>query len=186
MGRLSASLLLLALAACAALGLSACGGGGDDDLLPGETASEITSNIDAVERLVGEGDCVGAEDASATISGQVESLTGVDPKLKEALGDGAARLNEVVAECEEEPEEETIETIEPEDTEGVEDEEKPKKNKEEKPEKEAEEEAEEDGAGPTLPPQSNGKGEEKGGGPPEEEAETPSGGVSPGAAVEGE
>jgi hypothetical protein len=181
-------MLLLALAACAALGLSACGGGGGDDLLPGETASEINSNIDAVERLVGEGDCVGAEDASATISGQVESLTGVDPKLKDALSEGAARLNEVVAECEEEPEEEVIETVAPEETGGVEDEEKPKKDKEEKPEKESEEEAEEGGEGPTLPPQSNGKGEEKGkgGGPPEEEAETPSGGVSPGAALEGE
>jgi hypothetical protein len=186
MGRLSASILILALAACAALGLVACGGGGGDDLLPGETASEINSNIDAVERLVGEGDCVGAEDASATISGQVESLTGVDAKLKDALSEGAARLNEVVAECEEEPAEETVETIEPEETEGVEDEEKPKKDKEEKPEKDAEE-AEEDGEGPTLPPQSKGKGEEKGGGPPEEEeSETPSGGVSPGAAVEGE
>ncbi|HEX6667362.1 MAG TPA: hypothetical protein VF081_12290 [Solirubrobacterales bacterium] len=185
MGRLSPSLLVLALVACAALGLSACGGGGGDDLLPGETASEINSNIDAVERLVGEGDCVGAEDASATISGQVESLTEVNAKLKQALGEGAARLNEVVAECEEEPEEETIETIEPEETEGIEDEEKPEK---EKPEKDAEEKAEEGGEGPTLPPQSNGKGEEKGGGPPEEEpeTETPSGGVSPGAAVEGE
>jgi hypothetical protein len=184
MGRLSASLLALALVACAALGLSACGSGGGDDLLPGETASEINSNIDAVERLVGEGDCVGAEDASATISGQVESLSGVDAKLKEALSDGAARLNEVVAECEEEPEEEVIETVAPEDTEGIEDEEKPAK---EKPEKDAEEEAEEGGEGPELPPQSKGKGEEKGGGPPvEEESETPSGGVSPGAAVEGE
>jgi len=176
-------MLALALAACAALGLVACGGGGDD-LLPGETASEITSNIDAVERLVGEGDCVGAEDASATISGQVESLSGVDPKLKDALSEGAARLNEVVAECEEEPQEEVIETVAPEETEGVEDEEKPKKDKKEKPEKEAGEDVE----GPTLPPQSNGKGEEKGkgGGPPEEEPETPSGGVSPGAALEGE
>lgn len=185
MGRLSASILALSLAACATLGLLACGGGGDDDLLPGETASEINSNIDAVERLVGEGDCVGAEDASATISGQVESLTGVDAKLKQALGEGAARLNEVVTECEEEAPEETIETIEPEETGGVEAEEKPEKEKKEKPEKDVEEPDE--GEGPTLPPQSNGKGGEKGkGGGPPEEPETPSGGVGPGAAVEGE
>lgn len=179
MGRLSASLIALALGASLALGLVACGEGGGADLLPGETASEINSNIDEVERLVSEGDCVGAEDATAAISGQVESLTGVDAKLKQALGEGAARLNEVVAECEEEEVEETIETFEPAEEEPEEEKEKTEKPSKEKPEKEEAEETEEEGGGPTLPPQSNGKGEEEGGGPPEE-AEPPSGGVGPG------
>lgn len=180
MGRLSASLTVLALAA-AALGLVACGDSGGADLLPGETASEIKSNIDAVESLVGDRDCVGAEDAAATITGQVESLQGVDAKLKRALSEGAVRLNEVVAECEEEPTEETTETFEPsaEEREAEEQEER----EEEKPDKEKpDKEAEEGNEGPALPPQSEGKGEEKGQGkgPGEEEAEPPSGGVGPG------
>jgi hypothetical protein len=182
-GRLSASLIALSLAAAAALGLAACGSGSDAELLPGETASEINSNIDQVEQLVGERDCVGAEDASAAVTGQVESLNGVDAKLKRALSEGAARLNEVVAECEEEAPEETLELEPPEEeTEGEGDEkEKPEKPAKEKPEKEAPEEAGEEGEGPTLPPQSNGKGEEKGkGNGPPEEAEPPSGGVGPG------
>lgn len=181
MGRVNASLVVLVLAA-AALGLLACGSSEDADLLPGETASEINSNIDAVERLVSERDCVGAEGAAATITGQVESLQGVDAKLKRALSEGAVRLNEVVAECEEESPEETVETFEPSEAEREAEEqeereqEKPDK---EKPEKETSKEPEEENEGPTLPPQSEGKGEEKGGGP-SEEAEPPSGGVGPG------
>lgn len=185
MGRLNAPLIALVLGAAAALGLVACGGGDNADLLPGETASEINSNIDQVERLVSEGDCVGAEDASAAVSGQIESLQGVDAKLKRALTEGAARLNEVVSECEEEATEETTEEFEPseEELEAEEREEREAKEKEkpekEKPEKETPEESEEEGEGPNLPPQSEGKGEEKGGGPPEE-TEPPSGGVGPG------
>ncbi len=57
--------------------------------------------------------------------------------------------------------------------------EKAEKPTKEKPEKEEAEDTEEEGGGPTLPPQSNGKGEEEGEGPPEE-AEPPSGGVGPG------
>ena len=191
MGRLSAPLLALALGVLAALGLAACGNGGDADLLPGGTASEITANLDQVEQLANEGDCIGAADAAQTVSAQVEALGGVDRKLKLALREGAARLNEVVLSCEEAPsEEETEPAIE----EAVEPEAEVKKEKPEKPEKpkqEAKEAPEEAETTPALPPQAEGKakGHEEG----EEEAPpaesgggASSGGVGPGAPVGGE
>lgn len=193
MGRLSAALLALVLAAVAALGLAACGGE-DADLLPGDTASEITSNLDQVRNLVDEEECAGAADAAQEVSAQVDALGGVDEKLKQALQKGAARLNEVVAECEEEPEEETepaIETaIEPEDEEEAEEKKgKPEKPEKEKPEKDSEEAAEEDESS-TLPPQAEGKAKgheqpEEEAAPPEEAGGTSAGGVSAGAPVEG-
>jgi hypothetical protein len=184
MGRLSASILAIALGALAALGMVACGSGDNADLLPGGTASEITANLDQVKDLATAGDCVGAEAAAQSVSIQIEELGGVDEKLKQALREGATRLNEVVASCEEAPEEEEglpaiDETEEPEEEE--------KKEKPEKPEKakkdEKAEEPEETPA-PTLPPQAEGKAkghedsEEEV--PPAETGGTPSGGVGPG------
>lgn len=187
MGRLSAYLIALALGAMA-LGLAACGSDGDADLLPGGTASEINANLDQVEQLANEGDCVGAAEAAQAVSSQVETLGGVDAKLKEALREGAARLNEVVAGCEEvSEEEETAPAIEaaeePEADEG--------KEKPEKPEKPEKEEPEGTTTAPTLPPQAEGKakGHEK----QEEEAPpvepgggAPSGGVGPSEPAEGD
>lgn len=188
MGRLSASLLVLALSAVAALGLTACGSGDNADLLPGDTASEINSNLDQVEQLAGEEDCIGAEDAAQAVSSQIEALGGVDPKLKQALREGATRLNELVADCEEEEVvEETVPSSElaeePEESE----EKKEKPAKPEKPEKEEEEEKEapEETGGPSLPPQANGeakgheKQEEEVPPPVESGGGTPSGGVGP-------
>jgi hypothetical protein len=193
MGRLSASLLALAFAAVAALGLAACGGGSDAELLPGSTASEITSNLDQVKQLATEGDCIGAEDAAQAVSAQIEELGGVDAKLKQALREGATRLNEVVAGCEEETVEETLPAIEPAE-ELEEAEEKGKKEKPEKPEKseeQSEEEGETEEGTPSLPPQA--KGEAKGHEQQEEEVPptetgggTPSGGVGPGTEVGGD
>jgi hypothetical protein len=99
MRQLSASLLALALGAAAAMALVSCGGGNDADLLPGGTASEITANLDMVRELADSGDCAGAQDAAQQVSDQIEALGGVDKRLKQALLDGAARLNEVVASC---------------------------------------------------------------------------------------
>jgi len=187
MGRLSASLLALALAATLALGVSACGSGGD--LLPGTTASQINSNLDEVRALVGEGDCSGAGEAANTVTDQIAELNGVAKELKEALDEGAARLNEVVAACEEVPSEseEEAAALEAEEAEReaeAEDEkqEKPEKDKpdKEKTEKESEPPAEET----ELPGQE--KKEEKEEVPPvETEAGGNSGGVGPGAALEG-
>jgi outer membrane biosynthesis protein TonB len=183
-GRVSASIHAIALGALAALGLVACGSSDSADLLPGSTASEITSNLDQVKELATEGDCIGAEDAAQAVSTQIEELSGVDPKLKQALREGATRLNEVVAGCEEEApveEEETAPAID-EAEEPEAEEKKPKPEKEKKDEKA--EEAPEETTTPSLPPQAEGKakGHEK----PEEEAApvepgvgSPSGGVGP-------
>jgi hypothetical protein len=189
MARLSALFLVFCLGTASAVALASCGGGEDADLLPGTTADQIESNLTEVEELADADDCIGAESAVAEVTAQVEELEGVDLKLKAALQEGTARLSEVVGRCEEETtEEETEPTVETDvDAEEVEDEEKPKKEKPEKEDK-AEEKPSEGSEGPDLPPQSNGKGEEKGGGgedsePPAEET-PPSGGVGPSVGVE--
>ncbi|MGN6217611.1 MAG: hypothetical protein ACTHN7_11755 [Solirubrobacterales bacterium] len=188
MVRLSAFLLALLLGGASAVALASCGSGSDAKLLPGTTASEIESNLTQVKELAAEGDCIGAEDAVSNVASEVEELKEVDLKLKAALQEGAAKLSEVVSRCEEETGEETEPTTEPDvEAEELEEEKKPKKEKPEKEPAEPKEEPTETEEGPELPPQSNGKGEEKGkGGPvaPEPEEVAPSGGVGPGVGVE--
>jgi hypothetical protein len=189
MPRSPGPLLAVLLGAVASLALVSCGEE-DAKLLPGETAREITANLDAVQQLSDEGDCLGAESAAQQVGEQIEALEGVDSRLKRALEDGAARLEEVIAGCEESTTEAiapaTIPTEPEEEEEGESDEEdgekKEKPQKEEKPDTPA--------ASPELPPQAKGEGKglEDGKGPPpsEEEAEeAPSGGVSPGAPAGG-
>jgi outer membrane biosynthesis protein TonB len=184
MGRLSASLLALALGLTAAVALSACGSSGAK-LLPGATASQINSNLDQVQELVGEGECIGAQNAAAAVREQVEELSGVDAKLKQALSEGAARLNEVVTSCEEagpseaeEEETEAQEALEASEDEETEKNEKPAKEKN-KPEKEAKEPKEE--KEPPVEPEPPAQ-EEEGEGPPAEPG-AGAGGVGPGAPV---
>jgi hypothetical protein len=190
MARLSALLLAFLLGAASAVSLVSCGGGSNADLLPGTTADQIESNLNQVEQLAAEEDCIGAEDAVAAVTAEVEELEGVDLKLKAALQEGTAKLSEVVSRCEEETVEETEPTLESDVGAEVEDEEKPKKEKPEKKDEESSEPKEEttEEEGPELPPQSNGKGEEKGGGEgpaePEPEETPSSGGVGPSVGVE--
>jgi hypothetical protein len=140
MPRVVASLLAVALGAAAAVAIASCGGD-DAKLLAGTTAQEIRENLDSVQRLMDEGECIGAEDEALQVSLQVESLRGIDPKLKQALEAGAARLNEVVDTCEE-PEETVEETLPaPTTTESPEEREKQQKG-EEKEQENAEKEAE--------------------------------------------
>jgi outer membrane biosynthesis protein TonB len=101
MRQTAAFALALALGLTAALGLVSCGGGEDAKLLPGNTAREISENLDTVEQLANEGECVGAANTALEVNTQVESLEGVDAQLKQALQRGATRLNEVVSSCEE-------------------------------------------------------------------------------------
>jgi hypothetical protein len=190
MGRLSAFLLALVLGGASATALVSCGGS-DAKLLPGTTANQIEANLDQVRQLVASGDCIGAEDAVAEVTAEVEELNGVAAKLQAALQEGTAKLSEVVSGCEEESSEETEPALETDVEEEVEPEKKPKKDKQPKEAKEPaepKEEAPEAEEGPELPPQSNGKGEEKAGAPPvepeAEEAAPPSGGVEPGVEVE--
>lgn len=190
MPRFPLPLLVLGLGATAALTLVACGGE-DAKLLPGETAREITANLDSVQQLSDEGDCVGAESAAQQVGEQIEALEGVDRKLKQALEDGAGRLEDVIANCEET----STEAIAPAEIppEPEEDEEKaPKEKKGEKEKAKPKEEEAPEETTPSLPPQAKGEGKglEKGNGPPpsegseEEGEESASGGVSPGAPVE--
>lgn len=167
---LAATLAGLALASC---------GGGDDELLPGETASEIRENLDQVQELVDAGDCVDAEEATAEVLEQVEEAQ-IDPRLEEALEDGIALLSSLVLACEEEGEADETTAVEP--AEEPETEEERDKQGRGKQEGEAEE----------LEPGNQGNG--KGKGPekvePEEETEppaepeTPSGGLGPGEPAE--
>jgi hypothetical protein len=188
MPRVAAPLLAIALGLAAALALASCGGGSDAKLLAGNTAQEISENLDSVQRLVDEGECVDAEVAALEVSSQVEALEGIDPQLKRALQKGAERLNEVVDTCVET----TEDTFEEEAPETETTEEKPEK-KEKKPKKVEPEETqptEEETGSPAgnendLPPQANGKakGHEKEAPPVEEEGGEPSGGIGPGSAT---
>jgi hypothetical protein len=98
-GRLSTSILALALGAVAAVALASCGVESTAKLLPGKTAGEITKNLDEVKQLAQSGECVGAESAAQQVSSQIDALGGVDKSLKQALREGAARLNQLVARC---------------------------------------------------------------------------------------
>ncbi|HEX8690578.1 MAG TPA: hypothetical protein VF729_10100 [Solirubrobacterales bacterium] len=193
-------LLTLALLGAAAIALSACGEE-DAQLLPGGTAREITANLDTVQQLADEGDCLGAESAALQVSEQVEALDEVDPKLKQALREGATRLNEVVAGCEEEleavPDETTTEPEPSSDEKEAEREDKEREKEveeeekeREKEERESEQEAEQEDEAP-LPPQAEGEGKglDDGDGTGQGnsgEGGAPSGGVSPGSPAEGE
>jgi hypothetical protein len=190
MPRVAGNTLALAATLCAAaLALVSCGGGSDAKLLPGETAQEISENLDSVQRLVDEGECIAAEDAALQVSTQVETLQGIDAELKRVLEDGAERLNEVVDTCEANLAEDTVEETLPETTETTEEKPEKKEKKPEKvePEETLPEEEEETEPEKELPPQAKGKakGHEKDEPPPvEEEGEEPSGGIGPGSATE--
>ncbi len=70
-------------------------GCGEDrsNLLPGDTANEISSNLDRVRQLAGSGDCFGALTAAQEVTRQVEGLgAGVDRRLKRSLRDGVTQL----------------------------------------------------------------------------------------------
>src|SRR3954452_12318538 len=147
MARLSTAVIAVALGVACALALVSCGGT-DAKLLPGDTAQEITENLEAVKQLASENECVDAEDAALEVSSQIESLEGIDPKLKENLTEGAEVLNRVVDTCTEETTEEepldTLETTEEEEDTGKEKkpsaDEKDAEKEEEQAEKELEKE----------------------------------------------
>jgi hypothetical protein len=194
MPRLAASATTLALGAALALALSSCGGS-DAKLLPGNTAREIRENLDSVQSLVEEGECVGAQDQALRVSAQVEGVNGIDPKLKQALEEGAAQLNQVVATCEEAPEETVEEPTPPAESperkkheeereKALKDAEKEQEQTEKEQEKEEQKEQGEEGQ--SLPPPANGKA--KGHDeppPPAEEGGEPSGGIGPAGEAEG-
>jgi septal ring-binding cell division protein DamX len=186
--------LALALGALAAIALASCGSGEDAKLLPGNTAQEISENLDSVKQFVSEGECVGAENAAQEVSAQVEGLGGVDEKLKQALQRGAEKLNEVVVACEEieteavapadeapstEEEDELPPGLEKKAEKEQEKEEKALEKEEEKQEKEEEKEVQ--SATPTTPTETTPAEPS----PSEGGGTGASGGVGPGAPVGG-
>ncbi len=193
MGRLARTSIAAALAALAVAALSSCGEE-DAKLLPGETAREITANLDSVQQLADEGDCLGAESAAMQVSEQIEALSGVDQKLKQALRDGANRLNEVVDECEGESEEAVAPAEIPTEEENEEEPDRAAAKKEEKEEEKAEkkqekeERKEEKAPPPAAAPPSGEQGppETPPGQTPPAQEEAPSGGVEPASPVEGQ
>lgn len=178
MRRLAALALVLSLGAATAVSLASCGGGEDAKLLPGATAQEITENLDLVKQYAEEGECVGAADAAGEVSTQVEALGGVDPKLKETLQRGAARLSEVVAGCEES----SAEAVEPPSEDTTEGREPPGQEKKAEKEREKEEKAQEKQEPPEPPDTPTETTTEEPPVPPSESGGTGApGGVSPGA-----
>jgi hypothetical protein len=177
MRRLPTLVLAFALGIAAAVSLASCGGGEGAKLLPGATAQEITENLDRVKQYAEEGECVGAADAAGEVSAQVEALSGVDPKLKQALQSGAARLGEVISSCEE-----TTEAVAPASEATTERSEPPgqeKKAEKEQEKEEKEAEKQEPQEPPTTPAETT---PEEPPVPPTESGGTGApGGVSPGA-----
>jgi hypothetical protein len=178
--RLTSLPIVIFLTIVAGVTLSACGGS-NPKLLPGTTAAQINANLDEVQRLAEEEDCIGAENAATAVQEEIDALEGVDAKLKQALVQGAERLNSVVGECEETGLVGEEEAREAEEAERAEEEEQEKERKPKKPEKEKE--AEEEPAEGNEGKPSQPEGEEEGGEeqPAEEGGETGSGGISPGA-----
>lgn len=185
MTRAATSAIALVLGLAAAIALASCGGGSDAKLLPGTTAREITENLESVRQLAAEGECVDAQDAALEVSTEVEALQGIDANLKQALQDGAARLNEVVLTCTEVTTEEDTEETLPTTTESTptKPEKKPKPKKEE-PEPPKETEPEQSEEEETGPPFGKAKGHEKSGEEPGT-PEPPSGGIGPGSETGG-
>jgi outer membrane biosynthesis protein TonB len=184
--RLATVRRLVAFAAVLSLAvtsLAACGGGEDAKLLPGTTAAEITENLARVRQYAEEGECVGATDAAAEVSAQVEALRNVDAKLKEALQQGTEKLDEVVAGCEESAPEPTTseETTKPEHREPPGQEKKAEKEREKEEKDEEKEEKDEEKEVPPGPPEEKPTPEESTPPPSEGGGTGAPGGVSPGA-----
>lgn len=174
---MAAFLLAVSLCTATAVSLASCGGGEDAKLLPGTTAREINENLDLVEQYAEEGECVGATDAAGEVSTQVEALGGVDPKLKQVLQRGAARLTEVIVSCEES----STEAVAPASEATTEDKEPPGQEKKAEKEREKEEKAQEKQEPPESPSTPAETTPEEPPVPPTESGGTGApGGVSPG------
>jgi len=177
-------ILALALGVATAFALAACGGE-DAKLLPGSTATEISENLDTVQQLASEGECVGAADAAAQVRAQVESLTNVDPKLKQALERGATRLDEVVATCEEAETEIAPPSDQAEEEERLppgqakKDEKEQQKEEKDREKEERELEKEEEKAETPVTPEKEPPSSEEAAPPPSEGGGTGAGGVGP-------
>jgi hypothetical protein len=98
--RLAPYILVFATGVATALAMVSCGSSNSDNLLPGDTASEIVANLDQVKQLSADGKCAEAETAVDEVRLQVTELpSSVDPKLRRALQGGVEQLQSVTADC---------------------------------------------------------------------------------------
>jgi hypothetical protein len=81
-----------------AAGLGACGDGKKDrSLLTVNRASQLRSSLDDIERMVNDGDCLGASNGVLAFEQKVNALPGrTDTGLRDALASGASRLQRLV------------------------------------------------------------------------------------------
>jgi hypothetical protein len=85
------ALAVVAAAALAGAGLSACGD--DSELLPGGRAAALQAELDRVAAGVSSGDCAAAEQALSRVQGQLVNLPrSTDAELRERLEDGVNNL----------------------------------------------------------------------------------------------
>jgi hypothetical protein len=95
--RLALPIVALVLGASLAVGLVSCGGRDEKGLLPGDTADQIVTNLDAVKQDAASGDCTGAAAEVAAIQEQIDNLpSDVDSRLRARLEEGAQNLANVV------------------------------------------------------------------------------------------
>jgi cell wall integrity and stress response component len=72
--------------------------GGSNDLLSGDQANTLSSQLDAVSAAVNSGNCAAAGTAADKFTSAVGSLTSpVSSKLVQSLGDGAVKLKQLAA-----------------------------------------------------------------------------------------
>lgn len=95
---------------CAAAILVACGD--SNGLLPGDQASQLSSALDGVSAACAGGDVTRAQAAAARFGDDVANLSAatVDRRLIRGLREGAATLEQLVAECDQETIATTVET----------------------------------------------------------------------------
>lgn len=93
---------LLVGVACS--GLVACGSSTQEGLLAPSNANQLLGELDRVDRLSSEGRCTGAALVAGRLIREADALgSEVKPRLREALLDGAQRLErllEIPGECE--------------------------------------------------------------------------------------
>ena len=101
--RMTLSILALVLGVGVAFALVSCGGRDEKGLLPGTTADQIVANLDQVQQDAANGDCDSAASAAEEVQSEIDQLgSEVNAQLRQRLADGAARLQDTVANtCEE-------------------------------------------------------------------------------------
>lgn len=94
------------LAAAAALGLGACGGGTEGGIPPSD-ADTLREELSEVERFVERGDCDEVDGQVRQVRNAVAELpNSVDPELRDNLSEGVGVLESVVAtDCQEQADE---------------------------------------------------------------------------------